>query len=53
VRELLAQLSEAHPSLSPVLAHSRFFRDGRAVTRRDERVKPGEEFAVHPPYGGG
>jgi molybdopterin converting factor small subunit len=53
VRELLDELAEAHPSLVRILAHSRIFHNGVPVFRLDERVKPGEELAVHPPYGGG
>jgi molybdopterin converting factor small subunit len=53
VRELLAELARAHPRLAPILAHSRIFHDGKPVTRVDERVRPGEELAIHPPYGGG
>jgi molybdopterin converting factor small subunit len=53
VRELLAELGREHPSVRPILAHSRFFRDGRPVARLEERVRPGQELAVHPPYGGG
>jgi len=53
VRELLVELARIHPRLIPILAHSRFFHDGIPVARLDERVRPGEELAVHPPYGGG
>jgi len=53
VRELLAELARAHPQVAPILSHSRFFHDGAAVDRLDERVGPGDELAVHPPYGGG
>jgi len=53
VRELAAELARAHPPLAPILAHSRFFHDGVPVQRLDERVRPGDELAIHPPYGGG
>jgi molybdopterin converting factor small subunit len=53
VRELAAELARAHPPLAPILAHCRFFHDGVPVQRLDERVRPGEELAIHPPYGGG
>ena len=53
VRDLLADLVRVHPRLKPILPQSRCFHDGNAVTRLDERVRPGEELAIHPPYGGG
>ncbi len=53
VRELLAGLVRTHPRVGPILTHSRYFHDGRPVARLDERVRPGEELAIHPPYGGG
>jgi len=53
VRELLDELSRAHPALVAILAHSRIFHDGVPVFRLDERVRAGDEVAVHPPYGGG
>jgi molybdopterin converting factor small subunit len=53
VRELVKELALAHPRLGPILAHSRLFHDGEPVHRPDERVRDGEELAVHPPYGGG
>jgi len=53
VRELVADLARAHPRVAPILAHCRFFHDGVPVTQLDERVRPGEELAIHPPYGGG
>ncbi len=53
MRELAAELARAYPPLAAILAHSRFFHDGVPVQRLDERVRPGEELAIHPPYGGG
>jgi molybdopterin converting factor small subunit len=53
IRELLHELAEVHPAVGPVLAHSRIFHDGLPVFRLDERVRAGDEVAVHPPYGGG
>jgi len=53
VRELLDELSRAHPALVRILAHSRLFHDGVPVLRLDEPVRAGEELAIHPPYGGG
>lgn len=53
VRELVDELARAHPRVAPILAHSRFFHDGVPVVRQNERIRPGEELAIHPPYGGG
>jgi molybdopterin converting factor small subunit len=53
VRDLVAELGDSEPGLAPILAYSRFFHDGVPVAGLDERVRPGEELAVHPPYGGG
>jgi molybdopterin converting factor small subunit len=53
VRDLVAELGRAYPRVAPILAHSRFFLDGTAVSGSRARVLPGAEFAVHPPYGGG
>ena len=52
-RALVAQLAASYPRLAPVLPHCRFFHDGEPIVRLDERVRAGDEFAVHPPYGGG
>jgi molybdopterin converting factor small subunit len=46
-------LAGAYPALRPVLRTSRFVRNGRYLDRLTERVQPGDEFAIHPPYGGG
>ncbi|MGA8542388.1 MAG: MoaD/ThiS family protein [Thermoplasmata archaeon] len=46
-------LADAYPALRPTLRVSRFVRNGRYLGRKGERVKPGDEFAIHPPYGGG
>jgi molybdopterin converting factor small subunit len=43
----------AYPRLGPVLRGSRWVLNGRYLTRLRERVRPGDELAVHPPYGGG
>lgn len=53
VTELTRALAGAYPALAPTLRSSRFVRNGRYVERPGERVRPGDEFAVHPPYGGG
>jgi molybdopterin converting factor small subunit len=53
VRGLARELGAAYPALRSTLRISRFVRNGRYVERLTERVRPGDEFAVHPPYGGG
>jgi molybdopterin converting factor small subunit len=52
-RELVAALADAFPRLRPTLRASRFLRNDRYLTDLDEIVRPGDEFSVHPPYGGG
>jgi molybdopterin converting factor small subunit len=51
--ELLRQLETAHPGLRRTLRASRFLRNQRYLDDLEERLRPGDEFAVHPPYGGG
>jgi molybdopterin converting factor small subunit len=50
---IVAGLGREYPRLRPALRSSRFVRNGRYLERLSERVRPGDEFAVHPPYGGG
>ena len=52
-RALVDRLRDRYPGLARTLASSRFVRNGRYLTRLTERLRPGDEFAVHPPYGGG
>lgn len=52
-RELVADLARAFPRLAPTLRVSRFLRNDRYLDDLEETVRPGDEFAVHPPYGGG
>ena len=52
-RELIAALQAAYPGLGPTLRVSRFLRNDRYLGDLDEPVRPGDEFSVHPPYGGG
>jgi molybdopterin converting factor small subunit len=52
-RELVAALQEAYPRLGPTLRVSRFLRNDRYLRDLAEVVRPGDEFSVHPPYGGG
>lgn len=50
---LVRTLGEAFPRLRPTLRASRFLINDRYVDDLTERVRPGDEFSVHPPYGGG
>ena len=52
-KTLALQLAAAYPALASTLRVSRFVRNGRYLDRVTARVRPGDEFAVHPPYGGG
>lgn len=51
--ELVGALGREYPRLRPALRACRFVCNGRYLDRLNERVRPGDEFAVHPPYGGG
>ena len=53
VGALVRDLGIRYPKLAPILRQSRFVLNGRYVASRATRVRPGDEFAVHPPYGGG
>jgi len=53
VGALVRALGARYPKLAPTLEASRFVLNGRYVASRATRVRPGDEFAVHPPYGGG
>ncbi len=52
-REIVAGLERRFPRLGPTLRVSRFLRNDRYLADLEETVRPGDEFAVHPPYGGG
>ncbi len=52
-RDLLSELAREYPKLRRVLGASRFLRNDRYLTDLAERLAPGDQFAVHPPYGGG
>ena len=52
-QRLVAALGEEYPKLRPTLAVSRFVRNGRYLDDLGVSLKAGDEFAVHPPYGGG
>ena len=51
--ELLSELAREHPGLRPILAASRIVRNGEYVSVNRQRVRPGDELAIHPPYSGG
>jgi molybdopterin converting factor small subunit len=51
--ELVKALGDRFPRLVPTLRTSRFLRNDRYLRDLREVVRPGDEFAVHPPYGGG
>jgi len=52
-RTLVRSLAESYPKLEPTLRTSRFVLNGRYLASLAVRVRAGDEFAVHPPYGGG
>jgi molybdopterin converting factor small subunit len=52
-RALIDALAERYPRLRATLRTSRFVRNGEYLTDLGDRLRPGDEFAVHPPYGGG
>jgi molybdopterin converting factor small subunit len=51
--DLVRALGDEYPRLRPTLQASRFVRNGQYLEDLGTRVRPGDEFAVHPPYGGG
>lgn len=52
-RALVSTLASEFPKLRRLLAASRFLRNDRYLHDLSERLRAGDEFAVHPPYGGG
>ena len=52
-RTLIAALGTEYPKLRPTLSVSRFLRNGRYLDDLGTSLSAGDEFAVHPPYGGG
>ncbi|MGD1099136.1 MAG: MoaD/ThiS family protein [Thermoplasmata archaeon] len=52
-KSLIDSLGKHYPKLAPALRTSRFVLNERYLTRLTNKVRPGDEFAVHPPYGGG
>jgi molybdopterin converting factor small subunit len=51
--EVVRQLAEAYPQLRRTLRACRFLRNDRYLDDLEATIRPGDEFAVHPPYGGG
>jgi molybdopterin converting factor small subunit len=51
--ELVRAIADRYPGLGRIIASSRLLRNGRYLRRGSERVRPGDELAIHPPYGGG
>ncbi|HYA58576.1 MAG TPA: MoaD/ThiS family protein [Thermoplasmata archaeon] len=51
--ELVRALGRRFPALARVLPTCRFVRNGRYLNQLSQTVRPGDEFSVHPPYGGG
>lgn len=51
--ELVRALGRTYPALGRMLGSCRFVRNGRYLTDLATVVRAGDEFAVHPPYGGG
>jgi len=52
-RSLIRALASSYPKLAPTLRASRFVLNGEYLSSLATPVRPGDEFAVHPPYGGG
>jgi len=52
-RSLVRSLGNSYPKLVSTLRISRFVLNGRYLSTLATKVRPGDEFAVHPPYGGG
>ncbi len=50
---LLADVVRQYPALRRILRGSRLFLNGEPLADPAARVGPGDELAVHPPYGGG
>jgi len=51
--DLVRALADEYPRLQSTLKASRYVRNGTYLEDLATRVRPGDEFAVHPPYGGG
>jgi molybdopterin converting factor small subunit len=53
IRSFLASLAQEHSALAAILPSCRVARNGKYVSARTGRVRPGDELALHPPYSGG
>jgi sulfur-carrier protein len=53
VTTILKEIQRRFPKLGPVLAVSRFVRNGTYLRGRTGLIRPGDELAIHPPYSGG
>ncbi|MFZ0700103.1 MAG: MoaD/ThiS family protein [Thermoplasmata archaeon] len=53
VRQVVVLLARDYPRLAGILTSCRFTRNGEYVQGWSARVRPGDEFAIHPPYSGG
>lgn len=53
VPELVAALVRRYPRLGPIAPHSRLLINAEYVHGARAAVRPGDEFAIHPPYSGG
>ena len=53
VGALLARLTDDHPGLGRIVPHARLLRNGEYLRGGAGTLRPGDEFAVHPPYSGG
>ena len=52
-KDLLNDLVRRYPALERVARESRLVRNAHYLTNRLELVRPGDDFAIHPPYSGG
>ena len=50
---LVRALARTYPRLDLALRTSRFVHNGEYLHDLSTPIRPGDEFAVHPPYGGG
>ena len=53
IEELLRALGVDFPSLRPLLRSCRVAVNGVYATDRAQRMRAGDEVAIHPPYSGG
>jgi molybdopterin converting factor small subunit len=53
VAQLLEELISRYPRLEGVLRTARLVRNGEYLAGPGGRLRPGDEFAIHPPFSGG